>query len=110
MNRYASIFGALILFLTLWTSVTASAAERYDCLPSTYEVSNHFEGDREQEPSSPDEDVAHHHCGCHGHHVAATASRITVGPSGLVNAVPFAWREGGVPGRGPDADRRPPIA
>ena len=111
MNRWTSIFGALLLVLMLWTGGAAHAAERFDCIPATAaEAAGHFDGDQDQVPSGPDQGVAHHHAGCGGHHEAAPANVAAVELALSQDLVPFAWRESGRPGRGPDSDLRPPIA
>ena len=99
-----------MLVLMLWTGGAAHAAERFDCIPVTAETIDHFDGDEDQVPSSPDQGVAHHHSGCGGHHVAAPASVASIGIGALGRAIPLAWREAGVPGHDPDGDLRPPIA
>ena len=110
MIRWTSLLGAMMLVLLLWTGGAAHAAERIACIPVTAEAADHFDGDQNQVPSAPDQGVAHHHSGCGGHHVAAPTSLppITIGHSR--EAVPIAWGELGVPGRGPEARLRPPMA
>lgn len=110
MNRWTSLFGALLLVLMLWTGGAAHATERFDCVPVIAETAGHFDGDQDQIPSSPDEGVAHHHSGCNGHHVAAPASLSSLDIGRSEEVAPLTWREAGVPGRGPDSDLRPPIA
>lgn len=109
MTRWTSILGALMLVLMLWTGGVAHAAEQFDCMPVTAETIGHFEGDQDQMPSSPDQGVAHHHSGCSGHHIAAPASVASL-DIGSGKQVALAWRESGVPGRGPESQLRPPIA
>ncbi len=99
-----------MLVLMLWTGGAAHAAERFDCIPVTAETIDHFDGDEDQVPSSPDQGVAHHHSGCGGHHVAAPASDASIEIGALDRAIPLAWREAGVPGHDPEGDLRPPIA
>ena len=110
MHRWTSILGALLLVLMLWTGSSAHAAEQFDCIPATAEATSHFDGDQDQVPSGPDQGVAHHHSGCSGHQIAAPATVATVEFARSERLVPLAWREAGVPGRGPDSDLRPPIA
>ena len=109
MNRWTSILGALLLVLMLWTGSSAHAAERPDCIPATSEAANHYEGDRDQLPDR-EQGAAHHHSGCNGHHVAAPANATAAEVALRHEFVPFAWREAGRPGRGPDSQLRPPIA
>ena len=110
MNRWTSLLGAMLLVLLLWTGGAAHAAERFDCIPVTAEAPGHFDGDQDQVPSGPDQGVAHHHTGCSGHHEAAPANAAPTEVALSQVLVPFAWRESGRPGRGPDSDLRPPIA
>lgn len=109
MHRWTSLIGAMLLALMLWTGGVAHAAERFDCIPATVEATSHIDGDRDQLPSAPDQGVTHHHSGCSGHHVGAPANldSVTVGPLSAV--VSLTWGEHGVPGRGPEAQLRPPI-
>ena len=109
MHRWTSILGALLLVLMLWTGSSAHAAERSDCIPATSEATNHFEGDRDQLPDR-EQGAAHHQSGCNGHHVAAPANVVAAAFALRHERVPFAWREAGRPGRGPDGQLRPPIA
>lgn len=110
MYRWVSLLGAVMLILMLWTGSAAHAAERFDCMPVTAEAAGHFDGDQDQVPARPDQGAAHHHSGCSGHQLAAPASLSSLVTDFSQKTVPFAWREAGVPGRGPDADLRPPIA
>ena len=110
MNRWTSLLGALMLVLMLWTGGAAHAAERFDCMPISAEAADHFDGDQDQVPSSPDQGVAHHHSGCNGHHLAAPSSVASVEINARDGTIPLAWREAGVPGRGPESHLRPPIA
>ena len=110
MNRWISLLGAVMLVLTLWTGSAAHAAERFDCLPLTAEAGAHYDGDRDQVPSTPDQGVAHHHSGCSGHHVAApaTLAEASLFSSGMIRRFPLS--DTAPPG--PDAENhlRPPIA
>ena len=108
MNRWVTFLGALALVFTLWTGSAAHAGERFDCIPVAADSAGHFDGDQDQSPSSPD-GVAHHHSGCSGHQLAAASANLAVEHHCAMSQQPFAWREAGVPGRGPDADLRPPI-
>lgn len=110
MPSWKSFLGAMMLVLMLWTGGMAHAAERFDCMPTTSEAAGHFDGDRDETPSGRDQGVAHHHSGCSGHHVAAPSDVAPVLIGASASTAPFAWRELGVPGRGPDAQLRPPIA
>lgn len=110
MHRWTSLLGAVLLVLMLWTGGASHAAERFDCIPATAEAASHFDGDQDQVPSSPDQGVAHHHSGCNGHHMAAPAVASSISPALFRQATPVACREAGAPGRGPDAELRPPIA
>ena len=110
MHRWTSLLGAILLVLMLWTGGAAHATERFDCIPATAEAADHFEGDQDQVPSSPDKGMAHHHSGCGGHHVAAPASIPPIDLALQQDTASFAWHEVGVPGHSPDNDLRPPIA
>jgi hypothetical protein len=110
MQRWTSLIGALLLVLMSWTGGAAHAAERFDCIPATAQAGDHFDGDQDQAPSIPDQGVAHHHSGCNGHHVTAPANLPSIEFRHADRLPPLAWREAGVPGRGPDAQLRPPIA
>lgn len=99
-----------MLVLMVWTAGMAHAAERFDCIPATSEASDHFDGDGDEAPSGRDQGVAHHHAGCSGHQAASPSAAAQTYFEALAVTVPFAWREMGVPGRGPDAQLRPPIA
>lgn len=99
-----------MLVLMLWTGVAAHAAERFDCIPVTAEVAGHFEGDRDEAPSGRDQGKAHHHSGCNGHQLAAPADQASIEISITAVAAPVARQEAGVPGHGPGAALRPPIA
>ncbi len=110
MHRWTSFIGALMLVLMLWTGGAAHAAERFDCIPTTAEAAGHFDGDRDQAPSGPDQGVAHHHAGCGGHYFAAPTNMVSFDLNRAGGAVPLAWRQSGRPGDSPDTDLRPPIA
>lgn len=109
MHRWTSILGALLLVLMLWTGSPTHAAEQFGCIPATSEAANHYEGDRDQLPDR-EQGAAHHHSGCNGHHVAAPANAAAADVVLTLVLVPFAWREAGRPGPGPDGQLRPPIA
>lgn len=110
MIRWTTILGALMLVLLVWTGGTARAADRLDCSPVTSQIACHFEGDRDESPSGQHQGVGHCHTSCSGHQIAAPniADSLKVGPSILV--VPASRQEAGVPGHGPGALLRPPIA
>ena len=110
MIRWPSLLGTMMLVLMLWTGVAAHAAERFDCIPVTAEVAGHFEGDRDEAPSGPDQGKAHHHSGCSGHQLAAPADQASIEITFAGNAVPASRQQAGVPGHGPSAALRPPIA
>lgn len=110
VNRWTSVLGALMLVLVFWTGGAAHAAESFRCVPATAEAAGHFEGDSDQTPADRGQDVAHHHSGCSGNHVAATADAPVVDFPYLAGSIALVWREAGVSGRGPDSELRPPIA
>ena len=110
MRRWTTILSSMILVLTLWTGGVAHAAEKFGCIPVTGEAACHFDGDGDESPAGSEQGVAHHHAGCGGHQFATPdeASDVIIGAA--VRVVPVAWREAGVPARGPDSLLRPPIA
>lgn len=110
MNRWTSLLGAMMLVLMLWTGGTASASERFGCIPATSELANHFDGDQDQVPSSPEQGVAHHHSGCSGHYAATPADLSTVGIGHSRGAVLLTAGQRFVAGQGPKAQLRPPNA
>lgn len=110
MFRWTNLVGALLLVLMVWTGTSAHAAERLDCIPATEQSLGHFEGDRDQVPSDPDQDVAHHHSGCSGHHIAGPGQYAALSFSARPAALGVARQEAGHPGREPDSHLRPPIA
>lgn len=108
--RLRTTLGALMLVLLLWAGGIAHAAEGVNCLPASESIAGHYEGDRDQIPSPAEQGAAHHHSGCSGHHLIAPVTASTIDFPRPGRDVPFAWREAGVPGRGPDNFLRPPIA
>lgn len=110
MQRWVSLIGALVLAVSLLAGGMAHAAERFDCIPAAAEAAGHYDGDGDQVPSDPQQGVPHHHAGCSGHQLAAPCDTpdLVIGLSAAT--LPFAWREAGVPARGPDRLLRPPIA
>lgn len=110
MNRWTSLIGAMLLILMLWTGGAAHAAEGFDCIPATSATVGHFEGDADQVPASREQGAAHHHSGCSGHQVAAPTASAALAITFRSRPVPAARQFGGVPGRGPPAALRPPIA
>lgn len=110
MNRWMSLVGSMMLVLMLWTSATAHAAERFDCIPVSTEAAGHFDGDQDEVPSAPDQGVAHHHSGCTGHQLAAPTASDALELSFAAQTAPTPRQETGVPSHGPGALLRPPIA
>jgi hypothetical protein len=110
MSRWTNLVGALLLVLMVWTGSSAHAAERFDCIPVTEQNAGHFEGDRDEVPSDPDQGVAHHHTGCSGHHVATPGQFATLGFSIRSAGLTSARQDADHPGREPESQLRPPIA
>lgn len=110
MQRWTTILGALLIVLMLWTGSSAHASERVDCIPVAAESAGHFDGDKDEAPSKQDQGVGHHHSGCSGHHAAASSATKNIEIAVSKGTEPFAWRDAGRPGRGPDGRLRPPIA
>lgn len=109
MQRWTSLLGALMLVLTLWTGGAAHAAG-FDCMSVPAEANGHFEDGQDKEQPAPDQNVAHQHSGCSGHHLTPPAEIVAAGTQLSGQLAPVAWRESGKPGRGPDSHLRPPIA
>lgn len=110
MRRWTTFLTAMILVFTLWAGGMAHAAEKFDCIPVTAEAAGHFDGDGDESPSGGEQGVAHHHAGCSGHQLATPNEPSDVIIGAAARVVPVAWREAGVPARGPDSLLRPPIA
>ena len=110
MIRWTNLVGALLLVLLVWTGTSAHAAERFDCLPVTEQSAGHFDGDRDEVPTDPDQGVAHHHSGCSGYNIATSGN--SVAPSFSLHSITLfdASHDAGKPGREPDGQLRPPIA
>ena len=109
MKRWVSILGSLFLAVALLTGGAAHAAERFECIPVSRDAAGHFDGDGDEFPAG-EEGVAHHHAGCSGHQLAMPAADSELISGVFTALVPLAWREAGVPARGPDSLLRPPIA
>ena len=99
-----------MLFLTMWGGGLAHAAERGNCLPVSEESAGHFMGDGDELPADDRQDVAHHHTGCSGHQVAASALEPTAAHRHASATVPPIRSTTGLQGRDPDRQLRPPIA
>lgn len=110
MFRWSSLVSALLLVLMVWTGTSAHAAERIDCIPLTEQSAGHFEGDRDEVPSDPDQGVAHHHSGCSGHSIAAPGQYAAIAISFRSTGLVGARRDTERPGRDPEGQLRPPIA
>jgi hypothetical protein len=110
MNRWASLLGALMLVLMLWTGGAAHAAERFDCIPMTVQAEGHFDGDGDEAPAGPDQGVAHHHAGCSGHHLNAPDSVVSALVAKPTAVLLLERSDTGTRGNEPDGELRPPIA
>lgn len=110
MHRWTSLVGAIMLVLMLWTGGATHAAAAFDCIPVTTEAAGHFDGDQDQAPSSPDQDVPHHHAGCSGHYEVAPSGAARLDFAWNGDVLSFSWSEGEPPGHDPEAHLRPPMA
>ena len=74
MSRLFGLFAVLALLLSFTTASVAHALEPPACADMTTELAiGHDDGGSER-PADGDKGIAHHHGGCHGHHVAAPAA------------------------------------
>ncbi len=110
MNRWTTIVGALMLLLMLWTGGLAHAAEQASCIPATAESAGHFEGDGDEAPSDSGQGTMHHHTGCSGHQIAASAEGPGVSLPRFSKSLRFPRRQAGLHSHDPDGQLRPPIA
>lgn len=110
MRRWTTILTAMMFVLLLWTGGVAHASEPLDCTAVTTCTAGDIEGDDGALPSDSGKCVAHHHSECSSHQLATRADGSDVIVGAAVRVVPVAWREAGVPARGPDSLLRPPIA
>lgn len=99
-----------MLVLMLWTGGLAHAAEQASCIPATAELAAHYEGDGDEGRSDGDQGIAHHHTGCSGHQLAATAAFTQVSLQSSTASVPLSGRQRGMHGYDPECELRPPIA
>lgn len=77
MSRLFGLFAVLALLLSFTTASVAHALEPPACADMTTELAiGHGDGGSER-PADGDKGIAHHHGGCHGHHVAAPADTDT---------------------------------
>lgn len=109
MRRWTHLFGAILLFLFLWTG-TAAYADRYLPVAVAGESATHFDGDKDQVPSDEHNSLPHHHVTC-GEHFAVAADSVpsvahATGPSQLRVCASDSFE----PLRQPDSELRPPIA
>ena len=109
MPRWTSFLGAILLVLMLWTGGAAHAAERFENISATTEVTDPYGGDQDPVPSTPNNCATHNHSGCAGDHFAPTSTP-SIGLALPQKTASFAWHEVGVPGHSPDNALRPPIA
>lgn len=110
MHRWVSLLASFLLAFALLTGGTAHAAEKVGCVSTTSEASGYFDGNCDDLPSGTEQRVADHHAGCSGHQFATSNEPPDTIIGAFVRLVPVAWREAGVPARGPDCLLRPPIA
>ena len=109
--RWLTAILAILLSVSLPTSVMAHAAEPVGCITDKVASAfGHFEGDRDEVPSDAGKGTPHHHATCHGHHVAEPARDCGVRVVGLIaSLLPFARTVDG-PSAPIDTTYRPPRA
>lgn len=110
MHRWTSFLGALMLVLFIWTSSSAHAAQRFDCIPASSDAAGHFKGDRDEAPAKGEKEVAHHHSGCSSHHLGTAAGQVASLAPSRDGAIGGVWDERAAPSHLPDTQLRPPIA
>lgn len=110
MQRLTTFIGVLMLVLFIWTSSSAHAAQRFDCIPASSSAPGHFQGDRDEALAKGEKGAAHYHNGCNGHQYAASAAMTLPPFPGLRTSAADGLIERFATSRGPDERLRPPIA
>ncbi|TGX55799.1 hypothetical protein E5A73_01330 [Sphingomonas gei] len=114
MRQSLALIAGLMLVLTLWAGISASAAHAAEiagCIElSVADAGLHAPGDGDEVPGDADNPMPHHHGSCHNHHLSVPAidGLAAVAPGGRTSL-----RIGAAVA--PDAvarerDLRPPIA
>lgn len=110
MHRWLSFLCALAFVMVSVTGSSAHAAEMFNCTPVSAEAAGHYEGDRDEVPADQGSDVAHHHAGCSGHHLAAPTATLEIHLSQCVSDRSGLADDQRSDSRSPDNQLRPPIA
>lgn len=112
MRETLALIAGLMLVLTLWTGLSASAAhaaEIVGCFELSADREVHAPGDGDEVPGDADNPMPHHHGTCDNHHLSVPAI------NGLATIIPIARTAQRIyPAIEPDAipgarDLRPPI-
>lgn len=100
---------AILLSLSLTGGTLAHAMEPVTCVDTQVASQlGHFEGDRDEVLGDEDKGTAHHHGGCHGHHVAEPARDGMSGLLTMPRSMPrFKYTAGGASTLTDPADRPP---
>ncbi len=114
MRQSLALIAGLMLVLTLWAGISASAAHAAEiagCIElSAVDAGVHAPGDGDEVPGDADNPMPHHHGSCHNHHLSVPAV------DGLVAVASGAGASARIGAAvAPDAiarerDLRPPIA
>ena len=110
MLRWTSIIGTFMLVLMVWTGGMARAAEPIACVPTTSAIACHVEGNNDKAPSGQEQGLGRCHTGCSGHQLSVPADNGAMDLELSTLVMPATRHEAGVPGHGPGAALRPPIA
>jgi hypothetical protein len=77
MRQLLALIAGLMLVLTLWTGLSASAAhaaEIVGCVELSASAGEHVAGDSDEVPGDADNPMPHHHSSCHNHHLGVPAN------------------------------------
>ena len=113
MRQSLALIAGLMLVLTLWTGLSASAAhaaETIGCIELSGGSEVHAPGDRDEVPGDADNPMPHHHGTCHNHHLSVPAidGLATIIPiARIAQRIALATEPDAIPGA---SDLRPPIA
>lgn len=111
VQRLLSLLVGLALLVSVGTAPLAHASEQL-CLPgneATAALAGHVDGDADQLPDT-EKGVAHHHGGCHGHHLAGQVGNTQAEAPAINPARFFDVRSAILPSTPADKSLRPPIA
>lgn len=113
MRQSLALIAGLMLVLTLWTGLSASAAhaaETVGCIELSADSEVHAPGDGDEVPGDADTPMPHHHGSCYNHHLSVPAidGLATIFPiAGLALRIDSAVEPDAIPAA---RDLRPPIA